>query len=277
MQNKSGKFCGLLLIVILIFSGHALAEKKNKKNKNGGKNNPLASSAPRDVQKRSGLIPTGLKPIYPEEARCLEIHSFFGDRTRYDGSLRRLDANHGYHGGIDISADIGTDLIALADGEVIHKYTGGRLVGNQIYLRHAPEDTGLSVWIYSKYKHFDELPGLEIGDRVRKGDVLGPSGRTGTTGGHYGVRGYPHLHLSIYVSDSPEYRSRRSMVIPKNPRQLDPLALFLPLEDRITDSHAAAALPDDLKKVRITYLAENGEVVPEDARIIWPFRCLAVD
>ena len=243
------------------------------KKQRGGKNNPLASSAPREVQARTGLISTGLRPVYPETATCLEVHSFFADRTRYDGSDRSLTANNGYHGGIDISAKIGTRLIALADGEVIHKYTGGRLVGNQIYLRHAPEDTGLPVWIYSKYKHFDKMPEHEIGARVKMGDDLGPSGRTGTTGGHYGSYGYPHLHLSIYVSDTPEYRSRKSMVIPQNPRQLDPLALYLPRHHFVSDSHAIKALPDNIKDVQISYLTEKGQFVPQDTRVIWPFRC----
>ena len=39
-------------------------------------------------------------------------------------------------------------------------------MGHQIYLRHTPEDTGLPIWLYSKYKNFHELPDLKIGERV---------------------------------------------------------------------------------------------------------------
>lgn len=70
-------------------------------------------------------------------------------------------------------------------------------------LRHTPDDTGLPVYIYSKYKHFDAMPDLEIGDRVKMGQVLRASGRTGTIGGHYGDKGYPHLRMSIYTSAAP--------------------------------------------------------------------------
>ena len=66
------------------------------------------------------------------------MKSPFASPTRFDGSIRVQWAYHGYHNGFDISAPIGTPLIAIADGEVIHKFTGGRLVGHQIFLRHAP-------------------------------------------------------------------------------------------------------------------------------------------
>ena len=158
---------------------------------------------------RQGLISTGVKPIYPSQARCLEVKSFFADRTRYDGSARVPWANHGYHGGMDISADQGTPVVAIADGEVVHTYAGRRLVGNQIYLRHSPANTGLPIWIYSKYKHFRELPDLKIGELVKMGQVIGESGNTGTTGGYFGEAGYPHLHMSTYAGRTRDYTPRR--------------------------------------------------------------------
>ena len=137
-----------------------------------------------------------MRAVDPKEARCLEVKSLFADRTRYEGSPRVPWANHGYHGGIDIFADEGTPLVAIAAGEVVHKFTGGRLVGHQIYLRHTPEDTGLPIWLYSKYKHFHELPDLKIGERVEMGQVIGEFGKTGNTSGYFGDEGYPHLHMS---------------------------------------------------------------------------------
>jgi murein DD-endopeptidase MepM/ murein hydrolase activator NlpD len=99
-----------------------------------------------------GLINTGLTPVYPDNAKCPEVVSFFGDRTRYDGSYRPRHANDGFHGGIDITLPIGTPLIAIADGTVIQVAKGGMMVGIKIMLQHSPEDTGLPVWTYTKYQ-----------------------------------------------------------------------------------------------------------------------------
>ncbi|NQV84022.1 MAG: M23 family metallopeptidase [Rhodospirillales bacterium] len=231
---------------------------------------PLSRYAPVDVLKKGGLIEIGLRPVYPEGAECLPIESHFSSPTRFDGSPRVSDAFAGYHSGSDISAPIGTPVIAIADGEVIHKYVGGRLVGNQIYLRHTPEDTGLAVTLYSKYKHFNTLPDLEIGQRVKMGQFLGPSGDTGTAGGHF-PSGYPHLHFSLYTSPSAEYSSKENSVYPKDVKHLDPVALYM--APPITDSHAALGLDDEKKDVPIAYMTTDGKVVPEGARIIWPFAC----
>jgi len=240
--------------------------------KKGKTTNPMLSRAPRAVQEKSGLIATGLRPVYPESAQCLEVKSPYASKTRFDGSPRREDANHGYHGGMDISAPIGTPLVAIADGEVFHKFHGGRLVGIQIFIRHAPEDTGLPVYVYSKYKHFDEMPDFEIGDRVKMGQFLGPSGDTGTAGGHF-PNGYPHLHMSVYVSDGPEYEKKLKMIVPKDVRQLDPLALFLGSRPAVISSHAARDLPDDRKDVVIPYKTTDGRIVPAGTRLVWPFAC----
>jgi len=262
------------------FGGKKKRGKMGKRKMMGGQSggevtNPMHPGAPRDLQERTGLIKTGLRPKYPDNAACLEVKSLFGDQSRYDGSFRPAFANHGYHGGFDISADTGTPLVALADGEVVHKFVGERLVGNQIFLRHTPEETGLSVYIYSKYKHFDELPDLEIGDKVKMGQFLGPSGKTGTTGGHYGQAGYPHLHLSIYTSSSPDYRSIERSVLPEDVRQLDPVAIYLPHAPANVSSHAARDLPDAEKDVSIPYKTTDGHVEPEGTKLIWPFLCEA--
>ena len=234
--------------------------------------NPMDPKASRKLHEKSGLIETGLKPVYPDSAVCLEVKSPFASPTRFDGSTRVQWAYHGYHNGFDISAPIGTPLIALADGEVIHKYSGPRLVGHQIFIQHAPEDTGLPVWVYSKYKHFDKLPDLEIGQRVNKGQFLGPSGDSGTAGGHFPT-GYPHLHLSIYTSTSADYETTEASVRPQDVKQVDPVALFLKKDPPMTDSHAAKALPDAEKNVAIAYQTTDGKVFPEGARIIWPIAC----
>lgn len=235
--------------------------------------NPMHPAAPRDLQAKAGLIETGLMAAFPPTAGCPQVASPFGVSTRHDGSLRNANANHGLHGGTDIPANIGTPLIAIADGEVVHKFTGGLLVGHQIFLRHTPQDTGLPFFIYSKYKHFDRLPGLEIGQRVKMGEVLGPSGNSGTVGGYYGGIGYAHLHISIYATEDPGYRTTRMSVFPKAVRYLDTLAIYLPATLKTADNHAARTLAAEAKKVAVPYIGADGKVRPTGARLVWPFRC----
>ncbi|NQV56271.1 MAG: M23 family metallopeptidase [Rhodospirillales bacterium] len=233
----------------------------------------LNPKSPRAVQKSAGLFNTGVKAIYPAGAKCLEAKSFFGDQTRHDGSSRTPHFYQGYHEGLDISAEEGTPLVALADGEVVHRYTGGRLVGNQIYLRHTPDDTGLPVYIYSKYKHFRDLPDLKIGARVKMGQVIGYSGKTGTTGGHFGQAGYPHLHLSIYVAPNGEYKTLKIKIAAENLRYFDPIALYLMGARKTYDNPAVRALSDGDKRVHIPYKSASGKVMPKGTRLIWPFLC----
>ncbi len=219
-----------------------------------------------------GLINTGLTPIYPDKAECPKVVSFFGDRTRYDGSSRPRHSNDGFHGGIDITLPVGTPLIAIADGTVIQVARGGMMVGKKIMLQHSPEDTGLNVWLYSKYQHLNKFPDLEVGDPVSMGQIIAKSGKTGTVGGHYGSTGYPHLHLNLYESNSDRYKTRRGThkLKIKNSRYVDPLALYFSKE---LDSHRILALPITERTFPVPYKNINGKITPENTRFVWPVQC----
>jgi hypothetical protein len=59
-----------------------------------------------------------------------------------------------YHGGIDLPAPWGTPMRAVAAGSVVAMYTADKSKrGNEVYLRHAPDQTGLPMWTYSAYGH----------------------------------------------------------------------------------------------------------------------------
>lgn len=231
----------------------------------------MDNSVPRDHQIARGFVASGLLPRYPAQADCPPVASPFASPTRFDGSHRDKWANHGLHGGIDISLPIGTPILAIADGTLVHKTAGGILVGNQVFLRHAPEDTGLSVWLYSKYKHFDQMPDLPVGSRVKKGQVIGPAGATGTQGKHYGAAGYPHLHLSLFVSDSPDYYEGGKGIFPSGARILDLFAVYA--TGRPLDNRKLAELPEAARRVDIPYQTPDGRTVPADSRFVWPVFC----
>lgn len=217
-----------------------------------------------------GLIHTDLKPIFPKDAKCPHIASAFGDHTRYDGSKRVSWANFGLHGGIDLSLPIGTPIMAIAPGTIINKRQGGLLIGIEVFVRHSPEDTGLKVWTFSKYKHFSKMTALKVGDRVEMGQVIGPSGNTGTVGGYYGKHGYAHLHMSTYMNGSGAYSVDGGNVNIKNGHHVDPVAFFFRRE---LDSNAIRKLPASERKVVIPYKTSAGAIMPADAKAVWPVAC----
>lgn len=228
------------------------------------------NSVPRQHQIARGFIDSGLIPHYPAAADCPPIASPFASPHRFDGSDRTYRANYGLHSGLDISLPIGTPLLAVAGGTLIHKASGGKLTGNQVIIQHAPQDTGYPVWLYSLYKHFDQMPEIPLGSRVETGQVIGPAGRTGTQGKHYGDAGYPHLHWTVFVSDSPDYFENRMGIYPKGNRIIDPLAIY---SGKTLDSHQLKALPDEEKMVAIPYQTADGRRFPSDTRLVWPVAC----
>ena len=88
------------------------------------------------------------------------------------------------HRAIDILAPRGTPVLAIADGEIVRIHTN-RLGGNVLYLRSP--DGAYDFY----YAHLDAYAdGLEIGSRVRRGDVIGTVGATGNAQG-------AHLHFQV--------------------------------------------------------------------------------
>jgi murein DD-endopeptidase MepM/ murein hydrolase activator NlpD len=217
-----------------------------------------------------GLIHTGLKPIFPKNADCQPIASRFADTTRYDGSKRAARAMFGLHEGIDLSLPIGTPIIAIASGTVINKRHGGLLIGNEVFLRHSPKDTGLKVWTFSKYKHFSKVNKLKVGQKVAMGQVLGLSGNTGTVGGYYGKNGYAHLHMSTYMNETGAYTIKEGRVDIKDPHYVDPVAFFFRRE---LHSNVIRKMPASERKVIIPYMTDKKVVVPENTKAVWPVFC----
>lgn len=149
------------------------------------------------------------------------------------------------------------------------------LEGFFIWLRHAPADTGLPYWVFSKYQHLAVLPALKQGDRVQAGQVIALSGSTGTAGGHFRW-GYPHLHLGTYYGPSEKYvvlGEYRSRVKAQGAVHDDPLILFL---QGVSELSQVRGLPDERKRVAISVVAEDGAIYPAGSKVVWPVRCRKV-
>lgn len=216
---------------------------------------------------------TGLAPVFPDSHACSPIASPYGSPYRHDGSPRRQERNSGLHGGLDISLDEGSPLLAVAAGEVIGKGEGGNLEGFYLWLRHAPADTGLPFWSFTKYQHLVALPGLNIGDRVAAGQIVALSGLTGTIGPAFGPRGYPHLHLSLHVAPGPDFGTGsvgKSTVAPAGGKLADPMLLYLPPG---ADFAKADQLPEAARQVAVAVASRDGRIHPAGSKVVWPAYC----
>ncbi len=92
------------------------------------------------------------------------------------------------HNGIDLKAELGTEVLAVSDGLVRLAETVDSNNGHLIELSHHSP-------MSSRYHHLDEVR-VKPGQQVKKGDVIGTVGNTGLSLG-------PHLHLEIRENDVP--------------------------------------------------------------------------
>jgi len=91
------------------------------------------------------------------------------------------------HNGIDIAAHRETPVVASAAGVVSYENFDSGL-GKVIKLNHG-------YGLQSMYGHLSKTA-VKIGQRVRRGDVIGYVGNTGLSTG-------PHLHYEVFVNDVP--------------------------------------------------------------------------
>lgn len=225
-----------------------------------------------EVAQAKGLFATGLEPVFPSGVTCPGVSSPFGSSTRFDGSARRNE-HFGLHNGLDITLPIGTPLLAMADGEVVHAGTAGRLVGNFIWLRFAPAATGLPETVFTRYQHLDQPSPLPVGSLVRRGQVIGVSGNTGTDGGHYGLQGYAHLHLNMVVTGEPTLRVMGANMGSPDSGFLDPLGVFITPPVSPLTNHVLRDLPPQAKRIAVAVTTTEGQTIPATARIVWPVAC----
>lgn len=159
----------LMLATLIILAGCASTPKKQP---------PLPSAAQaRILELRQQALPERL-PIPVKGIKYQQLTDTWG-ASRSQG--RR-------HEGIDIMAPQGTKVVSSTPG-VVTDLRNNNLGGKVVWVA-GPAGS------YHYYAHLNKHKrGLKIGDRVKKGQVIGYVGNTGNARG-----GSPHLHYGVYLA-----------------------------------------------------------------------------
>lgn len=130
------------------------------------------------------------------------------DPARLRDSFLEARGRHAKHLAIDIGAPRGTPILATADGEIL-RLTREARGGITIYQK---DSTGRYLFFYCHLSRY--AAGLETGQKVSRGEVIGYVGSTGR------VIGGPHLHFSITRLPEDDDNFREGLAI-------NPYLLFL--------------------------------------------------
>ena len=168
----------------------------------------------------------GLSDYFNEEAKNLRRAflkapvQFSRVSSRYN--LRRRIAYYGNrvrpHKGTDFAANIGTPIMATANGTVVESTRKG---GNGKYVKIRHNSTYSTQYLHMKSRN------VKVGDFVKQGDIIGWVGMTGNTGG-------PHVCYRFW----------------KNGRQVDPFRQKLSEAEPISEELKAEYL-EFIKPVKI--------------------------
>jgi murein DD-endopeptidase MepM/ murein hydrolase activator NlpD len=150
--------------------------------KSGIATTPVAPPAGAPALPKKHTAPAPLTTVPEQYAGSLRwpldayiVSSEFGERW---GKL---------HKGMDMAADVGEPVYAIAAGEVIYAGDGLRGYGSVVILRHDRKTSSL-------YAHNSELK-VKQGDQVTQGTLIALLGSTGRSTG-------PHVHFEIRDGDT---------------------------------------------------------------------------
>ncbi len=137
-----------------------------------------------EIDKELQVIKTTSNPDFIPSiwAHLGKINNEFGFRRNPFGGR-----TYEFHPGMDIDGERGENVMATASGTVIKaSWQGG--YGNMVEIDHG---NGLT----SRYGHLSKI-GIEVGDAVTRGQIMGLIGSTGRSTG-------PHLHYELRLNDKP--------------------------------------------------------------------------
>lgn len=130
------------------------------------------------------VVKVGTKNPYYAGVAFLSNPTKGGYLSSYFGEVRAKSV----HKGIDIAKNLGENVNASLDGKVISAEYNNGGYGNLIVIEHQNN-------MKTYYAHLNEIY-VNVGDMVKKDDIIGAVGSTGNSTG-------PHLHFELRVDNKP--------------------------------------------------------------------------
>lgn len=130
------------------------------------------------------IVKVGTKNPYYDGVEFLSNPTNGGYLSSYFGEVRAKSV----HKGIDIAKNLGESVNASLDGKVISAGYNNGGYGNLIVIEH-PNN------MKTYYAHLNDIY-VNVGDMVKKDDIIGAVGSTGNSTG-------PHLHFELRVDNKP--------------------------------------------------------------------------
>jgi len=145
-------------------------------------------ASPSPAQAQDDEPPFGLPFNTPPGPSTWLLGQYYGNTTSaYRFRTVWYAAGQGLHFGLDFSAPCGTEVVAIGDGVVAKVDAREHGAGpHNLVIRH--EELGH----VSLYGHLLERPRLNVGQQVRRGEVIGLTGDPDET-----CTSRPHLHLEV--------------------------------------------------------------------------------
>lgn len=140
------------------------------------------SPAPKPEKPKAEEKLTFVRPVAGEIVMAYAVDELIYDRTMGDWRT---------HNGIDIAAELGTRVLAAADGTVAEVYAD-ELLGTVVVIDHGSG-------ICSQYANLAATPAVKVGDKVAMGAVIGSVGDTAL--GEAGLAA--HLHFAMTQDGEP--------------------------------------------------------------------------
>ena len=149
--SKYGYYIALAVLILMLAMAIALTSLST-------------SNDMEEVEPTNADIVTFASPV----VNATVLKGFSDTELQYNSVLNVWEL----HRGVDFSADVGTDVLAVYDGTVT-KVTTNILDGTIIEIDHG---NGLKT----SYASLDSATKVNVGDAVKKGDVIGKASNTAT-------------------------------------------------------------------------------------------------
>ncbi len=157
---------------------------------------PSVSVQPSSQQATDVIATQTTEETEPTEAKKMtvvrpvegaQIFTFAADHLAFNETTRDWRT----HEGADYSAELGTPVVAAADGSVYTIYED-KSYGMTVVLQHADGYT-------THYSNLSEEVSVTVGQSVKAGEPLGTVGQTACVE----TASVPHLHFAVYQNNSP--------------------------------------------------------------------------